>query len=121
MRSSALRSRAEERRRAPFTSGRAKPRDVRMLEIADAAMHDLETFGGCTTAEVIALDQHRAQSAQRRVPERGRAERTAADDGEVVLTFRQEARISCRHPHASQSSVPGSLDASASAPEAQKL
>ena len=97
IRSSALRSRHEARSRATSS----------VLEVADPAVNDLEALGRGAAAEIAALDQHGAQAAQRRIPERGRPESAAADDGEVVLAFREKARIACHHPHARQSSAAG--------------
>src|SRR5688572_25579924 len=76
----------DAQQRASFPARGAQSRNIQVLEIANPAVNDLETLGGGAAAEIVALDQHRAQAAQRRVPQGGRAECATAYDCQIELT-----------------------------------
>jgi hypothetical protein len=67
-------------------TGRAQSWNVRVLQIADAAMDHLETFGRSAAAEITAFHQGRAQTTQCGVTSGCRTERPAADDEQVIFT-----------------------------------
>src|SRR5690606_719631 len=81
--------RSDSQQRGPFTARSTQARYIRMLQIPDAAMDHLETFGRRAAAEVIALQQHGAQSPQGSVARRRGPEGTAADDEQVVFALGQ--------------------------------
>jgi hypothetical protein len=58
-----------------------------VLQVADAAVNHLEAFSRRGAAEIRALDQRGAQTAQGRVARRSRTERTRSDDQHVVFTI----------------------------------
>ena len=78
-------------------AGGAQAADVRVLQVADAAVHHLEALGRSAAAEVLPLDERGPEAAKRRIPGRRRAEGAAADDCKVELAVREGGGVSL-HP-----------------------
>jgi hypothetical protein len=65
-----------------------------VLDVANAAVNDLEAVGRGAGAEVFALDQRGTVAAQCGLARRRRAGGSAADDEHVMLTSREIREVS---------------------------
>lgn len=80
--------RRDPQQRTPLMAGFTNADDVRMLHVANAAVHHLEAVRGCLAAEILPFDHGHPHAAKNRVPCHTGTEDTAADDDEVeFLTF----------------------------------
>ena len=87
---------------APLADGFQHARQIRLLQVAQAAMDDLQAVGRSARAKIRLFDQRRPQAARRRFARQRRAIDAAADDQHVVghrpqvVQFAFHARISIR-------------------------
>ena len=80
--------RRDPQQRRPLSGGFADAREVEVLEIADAAVNDLERVRRGLAPEIPAVEQGHRESALGRVPGGGRTADAAAHDDEVELARR---------------------------------
>lgn len=86
--------RSDSEQGGSFVAGRAQAAHVRVLQVTNAAVNHLEALGRGGAAEISAIDDRCAQSAQRCLTRCSGPERTAADDQKVELALGERMDVS---------------------------